>query len=208
MVACLTEYTAAVSAIATSHQSENWKKSSVGLTGRPLYCCMVWEEELLYRFKIISPCKWEVKTLSASLHLKNVVSHQFLIVVCVCASVFLCEVAAHREWAEQHFFTGPLAAEGPKPQALPRPTLLCNSRPKAIMHGACQTGLALSHNHTCIQALYHIYEHSLGALQLAGMGGNLNEHFNQNCCYDCASDGWFPASVATGTNSLFWGQSA
>lgn len=60
------------------------------------------------------------------------------------------------------------------------------------MHGACQTGLALSHNHTCIQALYHIYEHSLGALQLAGMGGNLNEHFNQKCCYDVRQTAGFP----------------
>lgn len=47
-------------------------------------------------------------------------------------------------------FTGMLAAKGHKPQALPRPTLLCNPHPKAIKHGACQTGQALSHNHTCI----------------------------------------------------------
>lgn len=43
-------------------------------------------------------------------------------------------------------------SDGSKPQALPWTTLLCNSRSKAIIHGACQTGLALSHNHTCIGA--------------------------------------------------------
>lgn len=56
---------------------------------------------------------------------------------------------------------GRLTAEGPKPQALPRPTLLCNSCPEAIMHGACQAGLVLSHHHTSILALCHIHEHSL-----------------------------------------------
>lgn len=56
---------------------------------------------------------------------------------------------------------GRLTAEGPKPQALPRPTLLCNSCPEAIMHGACQAGLVLSHHHTSILAFCHIHEHSL-----------------------------------------------
>lgn len=90
---------------------------------------------------------------------KKVVSHRFLI-DCVCACVCVKWLQTHKEQAEQHFFMGPLTAEGPKPQALPRPTLLCNSCPKAIMHGACQTGPALSHHHTLIQALYHIHERS------------------------------------------------
>lgn len=67
---------------------------------------------------------------------------------------------------------GPLAAEGPKPQALPRPTLLCNTRPKAIMHGACETGPVLSYSHTCIEVLdVHTWAHA-GAVQLADMDGN------------------------------------
>lgn len=55
-----------------------------------------------------------------------------------------CELAAGKR--EQRL------DDGSKPQALPGTALLCNSRPKAITHGACQTGLALSHNHTCIGA--------------------------------------------------------
>lgn len=102
-----------------------------------------------------------MKALSASSHVKNVLSRPFR---AACAYVCVCErtrLQTHKERAEQHFFMGPLAAEGPKPQALPRPTLLCNSCPEAIMHGACQTGPALSHHHTFIQALYHIHERPL-----------------------------------------------
>lgn len=107
-------------------------------------------------FSIISPFEWEVKAFGE----KNVVSYRFLIArVCKCVCVNWLQT--HKERAEQHFFMGPLTAEGPKPQALPRPTLLCNSCPKAIMRGACQTGPALSHHHTLIQALYHIHERPL-----------------------------------------------
>lgn len=56
---------------------------------------------------------------------------------------------------------GPLTAEGPKPQALPRPRLLCNTRPKAIMYGACQTGPVLSHSHTCSEVPRHTHERPL-----------------------------------------------
>lgn len=85
--------------------------------------------------------------------MKNVVSRQISHSLCV----YVNWLQTRWERVEQHFFTGPLTAEGPKPQALPRPTLLCNSRPKAIMHGACQTGPALSHNHTCIRACVIVF---------------------------------------------------
>lgn len=73
----------------------------------------------------------------------------------------MCLYASIRVWSYimAVTFTSPLAAEDPKPQALPSP-LLCNSCPKAIKHGACQTGPLLwnsawlvhtqTHTHTCI----------------------------------------------------------
>lgn len=57
------------------------------------------------------------------------------------------------------------------------------------------------HYHTITHAIKHVSlcSHTwtlAGGLQLAGMGGNLNMHFNQKCCSG------FPAAVVTGTNSL------
>ena len=102
--------------------------------------------------------------------------------VCVCVCVYV-SVAADTQGARRATFTGPLTAESPKPQALPRPTLLCNSRPKAIMRGACQAGPALSHNHTCTRACVIVSTYMTRSLQ---MGGNLNVHFNPKGCHDCA----------------------
>lgn len=93
---------------------------------------------------IISPFKWEVKAQGASSHVTKM-WHPINF--------------SWTRWRHtgSNTFTGLLTAEGSKPQALLRPTLLCNSRPKAIIHGACQTGPALSHNHTCIQACVIVF---------------------------------------------------
>lgn len=101
---------------------------------------------------IISLRKGEVKDRCTSSHNKNVTYHQFLI-------VYTCVWTGCRQGAT-------LLQDCSKPQALPRPTLLCKSRPKVIIHGACQTGTALSHNHTCIRACVmcvHIHECTFGA---------------------------------------------
>lgn len=88
--------------------------------------------------------------------LANFASRPFLI-----AYIWVWTSYRHTRSEQSNTLMGRLTAEGPKPQALPRPTLLCNSCPEAIMHGACQAGLVLSHHHTSILAFCHIHEHSL-----------------------------------------------
>lgn len=61
-----------------------------------------------------------------------------------------------RVYCSRHFYE-PAGCRGPKPQALPSP-LLCNSCPKAIIRGACQTGPLLWHIDT--EWLAHAHSHT------------------------------------------------
>lgn len=191
--------------ITTSHQCEKLEKSPVRLQedlSIVLWCekrkCCVWFlNYFTIRMRSESPQQKKEKSGVPS------ISHS----LCVC----VCEkwLQTHKEQAEQHFFMGPLTAEGPKPQALPRPTLLCNSCPKAIMHGACQTGPALSHHHTLIQALYHIHERSPELYsRLAWVKISVHALIRSAVMTVRLTAGSRCSRCRGGADGLFWGQSA
>lgn len=180
---CRAECAVAPSAVTVPHRSEKFRKiyHAVSLEDPEHYClssretCMDFCQWRQFHHPNEKWKPWKKKKAWPPINFSQIFN------------VRACEPAAHTHIYTQGatLFTGPLAGRTAPNH---RPTLLCNSRPKAIICGACQTGPALSHNRTCIEACVIAFAHtwmltgSRGQKKKKKKKTTTHDCFNRSCC--------------------------